>query len=58
MNLEKVVLDNISPLLDELRATRDRKVAEILAMNGEIARLETLAQVSGYLPNEVVTPGE
>ncbi len=50
MNVEKAVLDNITPALDELRRKRDHAVADVLAMNGEISRLETLSQLSGYLP--------
>jgi hypothetical protein len=46
MNISKAVVDNITPSIEELKRKRATAVAELHAMNMELARLETLAQLS------------
>lgn len=51
MNISKAVVDNITPSIEELKRKRERVVADLHAMNTELARLETLAQLAGVCEN-------
>lgn len=50
MNISKAVLDNVTPQIEELKRKREHAVADLSAMNAEIARLETLQQLSEPVP--------